>query len=218
MPRATKIMRSQSWGPGVRLNAPYAFGSPAKRTGPGAAKHSPSSAPHAANMAQTPTTAMNNVDHVVLESDSTSSLTPYSSEQLDYLEDCFQWIALMIKGNVAKMKDDLKKEGTSRSVTWGDNMTDIKHSKRELIAKIKLQETRIEKRLQKTAEAGLPIPRLEELVKKFNLDLFEKGLILLIVGELYMHNRGMSRGANGERIVWCRQDRVSHRRYIARCS
>lgn len=196
--RAPKLMRSNSWGPSSRV--PASFASPLKRVSsspktphlktPSHHVHtSPLSTTNSATLsagslpAAAPT-LHNGHQHVILESDISSSLAPYSSDQqLDYLEDCFQWIALMIKGNVAKMKDDMKKEGTSRNVTWGDNMSDIKHSKRELVAKIKLQEGRIEKRLKKTIETGAPLPRLEELVKKFELDLFEKGLLLLLIGK-----------------------------------
>ncbi|RYG98581.1 hypothetical protein EON65_51275 [archaeon] len=59
----------------------------------------------------------------------------------------------------------------------------MKHSKRELTAKIRLQEHRILHRIAKTREMGLPVPRLEEIVERFGLDSFEKGVILLLIGE-----------------------------------
>lgn len=119
-------------------------------------------------------------------SDRESAFKPYDTEnnQLEYLEDSFQLIALMIKGNVARMKDDLKKEGTSRfNYNWGDGAGDLKHSQRELIAKLKLQENRIQRRFERTVAAGLPSPRLETLTARFQLDSFEKRLILLLIGK-----------------------------------
>eukprot|EP00981_Chlorochromonas_danica_P002344 scaffold453_cov187-Ochromonas_danica.AAC.14 len=197
--RGPKLMRVHSWGPGSSAKGGYPLvatphGSAVKKSRPSLS----STSPHGSlvNPVVSSTTPVNghsaatkNNQHLIIDQDSTSSLQPYSSgpnnSQLEYLEDCFQWIALMIKGNVVKMKDDLKKEGTTSRLTnnWGDNMTDIKHSKRELVAKIKLQEHRIEKRLAKTKEQGLPLPRLEEIVERFQLDLFEKGLILLLIGK-----------------------------------
>jgi hypothetical protein len=36
---------------------------------------------------------------------------PYpSNNQLEYLEECFQMVALMVRGNAARIKDDMKKE------------------------------------------------------------------------------------------------------------
>lgn len=119
-------------------------------------------------------------------SDAETAFKPYNTKnnQLEYLEDSFQLIALMIKGNVARMKDDLKKEGTSRfNYNWGDGAGDLKHSQRELVAKLKLQENRIQRRIEKTVESGLPSPRLETLTTRFELDAFEKRLILLLIGK-----------------------------------
>jgi hypothetical protein len=58
----------------------------------------------------------------------------------------------------------------------------MKHTKREIVAKLKLQESRICARLKKTVEVGTSLPRLEILTRRFNLDSFEKKLILLIIG------------------------------------
>jgi SpoVK/Ycf46/Vps4 family AAA+-type ATPase len=115
--------------------------------------------------------------------DGESSIKPYDSkDQLDYLEDGFQLISLMIKTNSAKLKDDLKKEGTSNANMWHDGGAEQKFSNRELSAKIRLLEKRIAARLRKTEEAGLPLPRLEGLMAKFSADVFEKRLVLLMIG------------------------------------
>jgi hypothetical protein len=112
-----------------------------------------------------------------------SDLLPYPAEgQLEYLDDCFQMIVLMIKGNAARMKDDMKKEGTTSRYSSYESSGDQKHSRRELAAKLKLQESRIQVRLQKTSLAGNPLPRLEVMNQRFHLDSFEKKIILLLIG------------------------------------
>ena len=60
----------------------------------------------------------------------------------------------------------------------------MKHTKREIAAKQKLQENRISVRLQKTVEQSLELPRLEQLTERFHLDSFEKKIILLLIGYL----------------------------------
>lgn len=115
---------------------------------------------------------------------SDSSLKPYPAEgQLEFLDDCFQMIALMIKGNVARMKDDMKKEGATSRYNSYEGSGELKHSRRELTAKLRLQESRIQIRLKKTEEAGHPLPRLEVMNQRFHLDPFEKRIILLLIGE-----------------------------------
>jgi hypothetical protein len=117
------------------------------------------------------------------DNDAESSLKPYdNTNQLDYLEDGFQLISLLIKTNSAKLKDDLKKEGTSNANLWHDGATEAKFSNRELSAKIRLHEKRIGARLQKTKDAKLPLPRLETLMATFHANVFEKRLVLLLIG------------------------------------
>ncbi len=123
---------------------------------------------------------------LVLPDENASTLRPYvATNQLEYLEDSFQLIALMIKGNVARLKDDMKKEGTSRfNSSWNDGSGgELKHSKRELAAKLKLHENRVQMRLSKTLECGFSLPRLEVMSSRFQLDAFEKKIILLLIGE-----------------------------------
>eukprot|EP01038_Epipyxis_sp_PR26KG_P008133 gene8133-11011_t len=125
--------------------------------------------------------------NLFLEDDNGNSLKPYdttTNNQLEYLEDSFQIIALMIKSNVARLKDDMKKEGTSSrySSGWGDN-TDMKQSKRELSAKLRLQETKVQMRLKKTFEMGYQLPRLELITSRFHLDSFERKIVLLLIGK-----------------------------------
>ena len=119
-----------------------------------------------------------------ISSEDSSALKPYPAEgQLEFLDDCFQMIALMIKGNVARMKDDMKKEGTTSRFNSYEGTSDLKHSRRELVAKLRLQESRIQIRLRKTEEAGHPLPRLEVMNQRFHLDPFEKKIILLLIGK-----------------------------------
>lgn len=118
-----------------------------------------------------------------------SNLKPYPAEgQLEFLDDCFQMIALMIKGNVARMKDDMKKEGATSRYNSYEGSGELKHSRRELTAKLRLQENRIQIRLKKTEEAGHPLPRLEVMNQRFNLDPFEKKIILLLIGKSVEQN------------------------------
>jgi hypothetical protein len=117
-----------------------------------------------------------------------SALKPYPADgQLEFLEDCFQTIALMIKGNVARMKDDMKKEGAASRYNSYEGAGELKHSRRELVAKLRLQESRVQVRLRKTADAGHPLPRLEVMNQRFQLDPFEKKIILLLIGEDVLH-------------------------------
>lgn len=84
----------------------------------------------------------------------TTTYTSYpSSNQLEYLEDNFQLIGLYIRRNAVKLKDDMKKEGT-RLNPW-DTSGDVKQSTRELLAKIKIHEMKIEKRLQLTKQGNI---------------------------------------------------------------
>lgn len=129
-------------------------------------------------------------DHVaslVVEEDGATSLKPYTADnQLEYLEDNFQLLSLMIKANAARLQDDMKKEGTQSSrysSYYGDGAAELKHSKRELVAKQKLHESRMKKRLEHTEKLGLPLPRLEMMAGRFNLDDFEKKIIVLLIGK-----------------------------------
>lgn len=107
-----------------------------------------------------------------------ASILPYPKEnQLEYLEECFQMVALMVRGNAARMKDDMKKEGT-RMNNW--DVGDVKHGRRELQAKLKLHESRVARRVAVTKEAGLPPPRLEVIAERLGLDSFEKKMVLFI--------------------------------------
>jgi hypothetical protein len=65
---------------------------------------------------------------------------PYSlDDQLEFLEDCFQVVGLMIRASAARMKDDMKKEGMSAWETGGE----VKHGRRELHAKLRVHEARV---------------------------------------------------------------------------
>ena len=106
---------------------------------------------------------------------------PYSqSSQLEYLDDCFQALALMIRANAARLKDDMKKEGTRVSQWEGGG--DVKHGKRELQAKLRVLEARVQSRVDATRRFGLPLPRLEVIAERLGLDVFEKKMIVLLMG------------------------------------
>ena len=91
-----------------------------------------------------------------------SSVTAYSGDnQLEYLEECFQVVGLMIKSHSARMKDDMKKEGTRVNNYW--DVGEVKHGLRELQAKLRVLEGKMKMRLELTVAAGIPLPRLELL-------------------------------------------------------
>lgn len=122
------------------------------------------------------------VSAAAAEVDTSTSNVPYSdSDQLEYLEECFQSLGLMIRSSAARMKDDMKKEGT-RMNSW-DIGGDVKHGRRELQAKLRVQENKVSRRLAVTRDQGVPLPRLEVLAERLGLDAFEKKVILLIIGK-----------------------------------
>lgn len=109
-------------------------------------------------------------------------LKPYpQGNELEYLEECFQLVALMVRGNAARLKDDLKQEGT-RFYTWEGG--DVKHGKRELSARLRLAERKVNARVRLTRESGNSLPRLEILAERLGLDAFEKKMITLLIGKL----------------------------------
>lgn len=116
---------------------------------------------------------------VLLDDD---NVKPYPVDnQLEYLEECFQIVQLMVRGNAARMKDDMKKEGT-RMNHW-DSGGDVKHGRRELQAKLKLHESRVERRVNITRDAGCPLPRLELIAERLGLDSFEKKIVIMLIGK-----------------------------------
>ena len=107
---------------------------------------------------------------------------PYASDsQLEYLEESFTILGLKIRGNAARIKDDMKKEGT-RMTQYYDS-ADLKQGKRELYAKVRLLEGRLARRVEATRQAGRPLPRLEQICELFDLDEFDKHLLVLVIGK-----------------------------------
>jgi hypothetical protein len=87
--------------------------------------------------------------HLESSNQTPSTLGPYSADnQLEYLEDGFQVIAVLVRVNAARLKDDMRKEGT-RMNAW-DMGGEVKGGRRELQAKFSLLEKRMEKRLEAT--------------------------------------------------------------------
>ena len=139
--------------------------------------------------------------HIFVDDDESTTFQPYpANNQLEYLEEGFQVVAVMIRANAARLKDDMKKEGT-RINSW-DLGGESKGGRRELQAKFSLLEKRMEKRIKETEKhcesangvntgVGSPseidtkyaLPRLEIIAKRLNLDSFEKKIILLLIGK-----------------------------------
>lgn len=59
----------------------------------------------------------------------------------------------------------------------------MKHGKRELLAKLRLADNKVNKRVILTKEANIQLPRLELLSERLKLDNFEKKIILLLIGK-----------------------------------
>ena len=60
---------------------------------------------------------------------------------------------------------------------------DLKQGKRELYAKVRLLEGRLARRVEATRQAGRPLPRLEQICELFDLDEFDKHLLVLVIGK-----------------------------------
>lgn len=115
----------------------------------------------------------------------TSDLGPYSSS-LEYLDDAFQVLALMLRIAKARHKENIK-EACNDERGWYDVHRPTKVSSvRELCAKLKYVQNRLQERIRLT-EQGLKdgsteLPRLEALARKLGLDEFEKGAVLMLTG------------------------------------
>lgn len=112
-----------------------------------------------------------------------SGLLPYSGggSQLEYLEDGFQLVALMVRGNAARLKEDMKKEGSRMNSYDSGGGYDSSVKARELTAKLRVIELRMQRRV--AASELSQVPRLESLAARLRLDTFEKKLLLLLVGK-----------------------------------
>ncbi|KAJ7523017.1 hypothetical protein O6H91_18G034900 [Diphasiastrum complanatum] len=111
-------------------------------------------------------------------------LGPYVSS-LEYLDDGFQILALMLRITKARHKEDMKE--ANDEAPWYEVYRSSKASSiRELQAKLRYAENRLQERMRLTEEAmtsgTVQLPRLEALVRKLVLDDFEKGVVLMLTG------------------------------------
>jgi hypothetical protein len=89
-----------------------------------------------------------------------AKLGPYSaSNQLEYLEDQFQIVALKIRASAARMKEDMKRAGTKhpgdQGYGGGTSASSAANAGRgELLAKARAENQRLEHRLQQSREAA----------------------------------------------------------------
>ncbi|CAK9229367.1 unnamed protein product [Sphagnum troendelagicum] len=110
-------------------------------------------------------------------------LRPYSSS-LEYLDDAFQVLALMLRIAKARHKEEMK-EAFNDERPWYDAYRTSKVSSiRELRAKLRFVQNRLQERMKLT-EDGLKdgvtqLPRLEALARKLGLDEFEKGVVVML--------------------------------------
>eukprot|EP00246_Nothoceros_aenigmaticus_P015199 TRINITY_DN6205_c0_g1_i3.p1 TRINITY_DN6205_c0_g1~~TRINITY_DN6205_c0_g1_i3.p1 ORF type:complete len:1045 (-),score=220.48 TRINITY_DN6205_c0_g1_i3:28-2925(-) len=110
-------------------------------------------------------------------------LGPYTSS-LEYLDDAFQVLALMLRIAKARHKEDMK-EAFNDERPWYDVYRSTKTSSiRELRAKLRFAQNRLQERMKLTEErlkdGSLQLPRLEALARKLALDEFEKGVVVML--------------------------------------
>ncbi|KAL5457433.1 hypothetical protein EMCRGX_G034692 [Ephydatia muelleri] len=158
-----------------------------------------------------------------LETESTDKLTPYKTD-LEYLDDHFQLIAQKIR--VKSMESTMEMDAQ-----YNDEFRDTRmiRQKRESEGKLKVLEKKCEKRLNLTKAAGSWIPRLERMVESRGLCMFEKNILLTLIGFVIQPNKasvtgsGMFFGAAqtgftiGELLrLFCTslQDQIKHRTYF----
>jgi hypothetical protein len=107
----------------------------------------------------------------------------YSSE-LDFLEDKFELLLLTMKASKESNKQLIKDKQASDEADHFESSKGKKVNVAELHAKLRMQEARINYRLEATKGSGAKMPRLETLSNKMSLDDFEKSLLLLLVGSI----------------------------------
>lgn len=118
---------------------------------------------------------------LALSSAAGGELTPYNpTNQLEYLEERFQVVAFAIRASGARVKDQMKEAGTKQP--W-DSSAPATAGRRELKAKQRVHDRRALHRLSLTRQAGLPLPRLEQLASKFKLTTFEQNVIVMLIGK-----------------------------------
>ncbi|CAM6102058.1 unnamed protein product [Calypogeia fissa] len=112
-------------------------------------------------------------------------LSAYTSS-LEYLDDGFQVLALMLRIAKARHKEDMK-EAFNDERPWYDVYRSTKVSSiRELRAKLRFVQNRLKERMKLTEEAckdgSAQFPRLEALARRLGLDEFEKGVVIMLTG------------------------------------
>ncbi|KAL3696624.1 hypothetical protein R1sor_010700 [Riccia sorocarpa] len=112
-------------------------------------------------------------------------LTSYKSS-LEYLDDAFQVLALMLRIAKARHKEDMK-EAFNDDRPWYDVYRTTKVSSiRELRAKLRFVQNRLQERMKLTEDAykenSTQFPRLEALARRLGLDEFEKGVVVMLTG------------------------------------
>ncbi|XP_024517371.1 uncharacterized protein LOC112341471 isoform X1 [Selaginella moellendorffii] len=118
-----------------------------------------------------------------VEKASKGDLQAYASS-LEYLDDAFQMLALMLRVAKARHKEDMK-EAFNDERSWYDSYRSTKAASiRELQAKLRFAKNRLQERMRLTEEAVKQdkgqLPRLEALALKLGLDEFEKGVVLML--------------------------------------
>lgn len=108
---------------------------------------------------------------------------PYTCE-LDYLSDQFSMIMQQIQVANQRLQRDLKQASLESPDRWMRKEGRKSASLGELSAKLSLSKRKIEASLELTRKEGKFYPRLEELVRQLQLDVFEKSVLIYLVGSM----------------------------------
>eukprot|EP00040_Diaphanoeca_grandis_P018681 m.98246 g.98246 ORF g.98246 m.98246 type:complete len:1081 (+) comp27046_c0_seq1:117-3359(+) len=107
---------------------------------------------------------------------------PYDSA-LDFLDDYFHQVTEQIKLSRERLKRDMKDVvGDDDTQPWEREKRGTRTNMREFEAKLRMVKNRIEHRLNLTSKAGLPMPRLQMLCSRLELDEFEKMVMVILIG------------------------------------
>lgn len=109
-------------------------------------------------------------------------LTAYKND-FEYLADQFQRMAVILQLATVTLRLEMKKEDVSDQFgrRWREAGPSETARKRELEAKLRAVDGRIQSRMSQTL-AGEWLPRLESLTKSLGLTLFDKQVIILLIG------------------------------------
>mmetsp|Transcript_99722 Transcript_99722/g.171752 ORF Transcript_99722/g.171752 Transcript_99722/m.171752 type:complete len:1098 (-) Transcript_99722:32-3325(-) len=129
-----------------------------------------------------PTEDTANSSHSLAVISGRSKLQAYTTD-LEYLADVFRLLSVLIK--IRNAEADIKDDDPEYVL---QPKTEAEALLRELKGKERVQKMYIDKRLTRTQQAGKWLPRIELLVQRRGLTLFEKLVLLFLVGSVISHD------------------------------